>query len=93
MKIETIFRKAAKRIAAEQNHYCCVAIGLAAGEQWSPKPPPKGSAEAFFAEWFKPTDEEKDFSCDPSAWWPDDDRDTRVLALLFAAEMAKELKL
>ena len=77
-----LFREAAKRIANEEEFFCCNALERL---DYTNK------AGEFFAKYFQPellTYQMSWFSKDPS----EDGRLTRTLALLFCAEIAKSKK-
>lgn len=91
MKLSTIYKRAAQRVADYQAdcifRYCCTSI------DWASDYKNKGEAHRLFSRLFKPKGA-------LSAWWPNHSdgrdhwftevQDARVIALLLAAEIAKE---
>ena len=99
MKTSTVLRRAAEYVAESQDRFgiccCCSAIsGLRTYEKIATRQETT-DAQALFEEFFKPEGLSKD-----NTWWgvstPDDfprfteNQDARVIALLLAAEIAKE---
>jgi len=78
MKLSKVFRNASRAIELGKNVYCCTAIDDAT---WFGDPD-RLPALYYFNDLFKPTRNR-------TYWWPQHDRDSRVVALCFAAAIAE----
>ena len=95
MKLSKIYRLAAERYASELDASPAISYGACAMISWTqeshdgrPHVYTTDPAVLFFKSIFAPTPEDQV----TGAWWYENDKEARIIALLLASEIAKDLE-